>query len=366
VQYEVLSEIPAKSRMFTGVPTEDQIPEHVRLRYLQLPPDIDPRIAELAGRITKKEKSAFENAALVESYLKRNYVYTPNLSWTPGPQPLSTFLFEAKAGHCEYFASSMAILLRAAGIPTRLINGFLMGEYNPVSGDYIIRQSDAHSWVEVYVPSRGWMEFDPTPPDPNAGEINLAMQIGHYIDAAEQLWNSYIIVYDFSAQQQLFRSAQESVQTAQAAMREKSGRWLSSGQTLSDRFSAWATKRIETVSFWTVLIAVFLAAAAYKHRRMLKTYVQIWRVRWGRGSANADVVEQLFYRAARLAGRTASTRRPAETWREWIFGLPDTQRRSILEKALIVFEKSKYGRLPVSASDFACLEDAIRRLKGAT
>ncbi len=134
-------------------------------RYLQLPEDLDPRIANLATEITAKGKSTLEKAAMVETYLKRNYKYTLNLVWTPGPQPVSTFLFDAKSGHCEYFASSMVILLRTAGIPTRLINGFLMGEYNPVGQDFIVRESDAHSWVEVYVPARGWVEFDPTPPD---------------------------------------------------------------------------------------------------------------------------------------------------------------------------------------------------------
>ena len=76
-----------------------------------------------------------------------------------------------------------------------------------------------------------------------------------------------------------------------------------------------------------------------------------------------DIVEQLFYRAAHLAERGAPKRRPAETWREWIFGLPDPHRRSILERALIVFEKAKYGRMPISPTDFALLEETIRELK---
>jgi len=95
----------------------------------------------------------------------------------------------------------------------------------------------------------------------------------------------------------------------------------------------------------------------------LKTQLQIWRIRRGSGVANEDVVEQLFYRAARLVEGTTTSRLPAETWREWIFGLPDPHRRSILTKALFVFEKAKYGRMPVSASDFALLEEAIRELK---
>ena len=79
----------------------------------------------------------------------------------------------------------MAIMLRVVGVPTRMVNGFLAGEYNAIAGSYIVRQSDAHSWVEAYVPGRGWLEFDPTPPDPNRRDISLALLLSHYIDAAE-------------------------------------------------------------------------------------------------------------------------------------------------------------------------------------
>lgn len=332
-------------------------------RYLQLPRGIDPRIAQLANEITSKGKSTLEKATLVEGYLKRNYGYTLNLTWAPGPQPLTTFLFDAKEGHCEYFASSMAILLRSAGIPTRLINGFLMGEYNPVGRDYIVRQSDAHSWVEVYIPGRGWLEFDPTPPDPNHQEVNLAMQISHYIDAMELFWNSYVIVYDSGSQLNLFRSAQDRVQSVQASLRDKSDAWVTRGQHFSDRFAARVSELVNTAAFW-MAAAVFIGlGSAYKNRRRLRTQFQIWRLRRGAGAVNEDIVEQLFYRAAELAERQVPKRRPAETWREWIIGLPDPNRRSILARALEIFERSRYGRMPISAGDFQALEQAIRELK---
>jgi len=358
----VLSEISPHGRVVTNGSPEDAIPEEIRSRYLQLPEDLDPRIVQLAKDITAKGKSTFEKASLVEGYLKRFYAYSLNLTWDPGPQPLATFLFKAKAGHCEYFASSMAILLRAAGVPTRLINGFLMGEYNPVGDDYIVRQSDAHSWVEVYIPGHGWMEFDPTPTDLNK-DISLSMQLGHYVDAMEMLWNSYILVYDSSAQLQLFRSAQDRVQSAQTGIRNGSDQWMIWGQHISDRISDWLNQIFGTIAFWVVLALLVLGASAFKYRRALKTQMQIWKIHRGRGSANDDIVAQLFYRAARLAERSGSKRRPFETWREWIFGLPDPHRRSILTRALVIFEKSKYGRLPVSASDFALLEETVRELK---
>lgn len=365
LHYQVLSEIPERGRMIDTPDEQNADKTEVPGRYLQLPEDLDPRIANLATEITAKGKSTLEKAAMVETYLKRNYKYSLNLVWTPGPQPVSTFLFDAKSGHCEYFASSMVILLRAAGIPTRLINGFLMGEYNPVGQDFIVRESDAHSWVEVYVPGRGWVEFDPTPPDLGNHEVDLAMQVSHYFDAMELFWNSYVIVYDSGAQLQLFRSAQDGVQSSQVLLRHKSEQWLIQGQQLSDRLSAWLTRRIETLRFQLVALFTAIAAAAYHNRRALRMQLHIWRLRRGRGTANGDIVEQMFYRAARIAEGKAQKRQAAETWREWILGLPDSNGRSILTEALEIFEKAKYGRMPVSTGDFALLEEAVRRLRTA-
>lgn len=362
-QYQVLSEIPKHKMERSGAP-EQAVPPEIGPRYLQLPKNLDPRITDLARTITAKGTSTFDKSSLVEGYLKRNYKYTLNLTWAPGPEPLSTFLFDAKSGHCEYFASSMAILLRAAGIPTRLINGFMMGEYNPVGGDYIVRESDAHSWVEVYIPGRGWMEFDPTPPDPNYREMSLGLQISQYIDAAELFWNSYIIVYDTGAQLQLFRSAQESVQSMQTSMRMKTDKWVVQGQEFSDRMAGYLEKVLQIVWFWVAVIIVAICGLTFKYWHAIRLRFWIWRLRRGHdGSIDEDVVEELFYRAARLAESRLPKRRPAQTWREWIFAIPDPNRRSILARALGVFEKSKYGRVPASGADFALMEEVIKDLK---
>jgi protein-glutamine gamma-glutamyltransferase len=363
VQYQVLSEIPNRNRLLATPAKEEPLPPVIASNYLKLPDDTDPRIAQLARQITAAGHSNAEKASLVEGYLKRNYKYTLSLTWKPGPQPVSTFLFETKAGHCEYFASAMAILLRAAGIPTRLVNGFLMGEYNPVGGDYIVRQSDAHSWVEVYVPGSGWLEFDPTPPDPNHREVDLAMQISQYIDAMQLFWNSYILIYDSGAQLQLFRSAQDRVQYIQNSMHRRSDQWMARTMRLSDRFAAFIRGWVESAWFWLAAVIVLLMATVYKHRKKLKTYLEIWKLRGGRGEASQDVVEQLFYRAAHLAEAKAQKRRSAQTWREWTLGLPDPGRRSILTRALEIFEKSKYGRMPVSSAEFQLLEQTIRELR---
>ena len=245
------------------------------------------------------------------------------------------------------------------GIPTRLVNGFLMGEYNPVGGDYIIRQSDAHSWVEVYIPGRGWLEFDPTPPDPNHRELNLAMQLSHYVDAVQLFWNSYILIYDSGAQVLLFRSAQDRVQSVQSSIRREVRPVDRSAQLTLGPLCTPDSWAVESAWFWIVGYCFPVCGPmVYKHRKTTEDSAGAsGRLRRGRGAVNENVVEQLFYRATRLAERRSERRMPGETWREWIFGLPDPNRRSILTGALDIFEKSKYGRMPVSSAEF----DAARR-----
>jgi hypothetical protein len=123
-----------------------------------------------------------------------------------GPEPLADFLFNIKAGHCEYFATAMAVMLRTHGVAARVVNGFLPGEYNEAAGAYTVRQSDAHSWVEVYFPeSRSWVTFDPTP---SAGRVNPASsgvtaQLQKYAEALELLWFQYVVGYDKQEQRSL-------------------------------------------------------------------------------------------------------------------------------------------------------------------
>jgi protein-glutamine gamma-glutamyltransferase len=181
--------------------------EEVRATYLQLPSPLDPRISELARRITASANNPYDKSVAMESYLRRNFRYTLNLAGTPGRDPLAHFLFETRAGHCEYFASAMAVMLRAIGIPSREVNGFLPGEYNDLGGDYIVRASDAHSWVEAYFPGNGWITFDPTPPAPASGYA-LFDRMSMYLDWMQLNWNEWVVNYDFAHQALLAQNVQ--------------------------------------------------------------------------------------------------------------------------------------------------------------
>jgi transglutaminase-like putative cysteine protease len=174
-------------------------------QYLKLP-RLDPRIPKLASQVTADAPSNYDKAVALEQYLSTHFGYTLELPSRQPQDPLANFLFERKKGHCEYFASSMAVMLRSLHIPSRIVTGFRGGEFNDLTGQYVIRASDAHSWVEAYFPGSGWIGFDPTP----AGSVPARtgwsrMQL--YIDAAASFWREWIINYDVNHQRSLAKDA---------------------------------------------------------------------------------------------------------------------------------------------------------------
>ena len=177
-------------------------PPEVLSNYLPLP-ELDPRIPSLAQQITASADNNYDKAVAVESYLRTRFGYTLQLPRVLPRDPLANFLFERRQGHCEYFASSMAVMLRTLRIPSRVVNGFRTGEFNDLTSQYLVRASNAHSWVEAYFPPFGWYEFDPTPPDPLHSRPAFARLLGNLMDAVDLWWWEDIVNYDFWKQYQL-------------------------------------------------------------------------------------------------------------------------------------------------------------------
>ena len=185
--------------------SSDSSPAPVQLNYLQLPA-LDPRIPQLAHQIAASADNNYDKATAIESYLRTHFQYTLQLPRTVPRAPLANFLFERKQGHCEYFASSMAVMLRTLQIPSRVVNGFRTGEFNDLTSQYLVRASDAHSWVEAYFPGYGWVSFDPTPAGPGA-EHGRWSRMMLYWDAMQSFWREWIINFDTSHQQILGQGA---------------------------------------------------------------------------------------------------------------------------------------------------------------
>jgi protein-glutamine gamma-glutamyltransferase len=271
--------------------TRATYPPDVVSNYLGLPA-LDSRIPRLAEQITASANNNYDKARALEAYLRTHFGYTLQMSRTVPHDPLSNFLFERKQGHCEYFASSMAVMLRTQGIPSRVVNGFRSGEFNDLTSQYVVRASNAHSWVEAYFPTYGWVAFDPTP------DASLPVRTGWgrmtlYVDALASFWREWIVNYDAGHQQSLAVSA--------------SGR----GRELIRLLQGWWHRHYERL----------LAAA-----RRTGTKVAVSPLRWGLGGGliaalllclvNAPRLLQWLSRSRLAARPEKSPRRAATIWYE--------------------------------------------------
>lgn len=132
---------------------------------LIVPDNFLPEFSNIAREVTKDRKDAMAKAFAIQLYFQQNFQYKLGIKLThPEMDPVKEFLVYRKAAHCEYYASAMVLMLRSIGIPARYKVGYIVHEYNQPGGYFIVRDKDAHAWVQAYIPDKGWVEFDPTPP----------------------------------------------------------------------------------------------------------------------------------------------------------------------------------------------------------
>ena len=184
-------------------PDEDKVadwvivPHEIHDAYLQLPL-LDSRIAELTRTITQEKNSRYAKARALEAWLRTQYAYSSTFPETPEKgNRLTSFLFDVKAGNCEYFATALTIMLRQIGIPARMTSGFLAGEYNSISNSWTVRRRHAHVWTEAWFPPYGWVEFDPTPVQLQSAAARF---FSNFVDAVGFWWRENVVNYDVSRQ----------------------------------------------------------------------------------------------------------------------------------------------------------------------
>jgi hypothetical protein len=143
-----------------------EYPDEIRTKYLQLPSTLPARVRQLAQDLTQSQPNAYDKAKEIEEYL-RAYPYDLEVPAPPEGQDVADyFLFDLKRGYCDYYATAMVVLARASGIPARFVSGYSSGYYDAENARYVVREMNAHSWVEVYFPEIGWVEFEPTASQP--------------------------------------------------------------------------------------------------------------------------------------------------------------------------------------------------------
>ena len=158
---------------------------------LVLPPRIDPRLVALARELGDASPDPARRVETTLRHLQTGYRYTLAPGAFRSGDPLAEFLFEKKAGYCEYFASAAVVLLRLQGVPARFVKGLSVGPQTDQGGGlHVVRESDAHAWVEVALPGRGWIEVDPTPPGQLLASRPPASSLRRLVERLRAAWSS--------------------------------------------------------------------------------------------------------------------------------------------------------------------------------
>jgi len=339
VRYTGISQLPALDRARLASSGEDY-PQAITDTYLQLP-EIDPRIPALARTATQGAQNPYDKAAALERYLKTKFSYTLNLTGNPGKEPLAYFLFETRAGHCEYFASSMTVMLRTLGIPSREVNGFLPGEFNELGGDYIVRASDAHSWVEAYFPGSGWIVFDPTPDAPIV-TASFYSRLAQLADWAELTWNDWVISYDFAHQTALAQT----VQMRSHNWRELGMAWFAEKQRhMKDRLSVWQLRHGNFSYALPLSLVLLLIAMRYGWIGRALRQIRASLLLRGKnaGEASSQIASRIYLEMLQIMGRHGYPRTDAQTPFEFAAVVKKPSLGAIVEEFTALYSAARYG-----------------------
>jgi transglutaminase-like putative cysteine protease len=356
VRYAGISSLPPLNAVKLRAALTDYSP-YITRTYLQLPP-LDPRIPELAKQITKSALTPFDKAVAIESYLHNRFTYTLNLIGKPGDDPLAHFLFETHAGHCEYFASAMAIMLRTLGIPSREVNGFLPGEYNDLGGDYIVRASDAHSWVEVYFPGMDWQTFDPTPAGPE-NETGFLTRLGQYADWMEITWSEWVIGYDFAHQLALAQNLQRGSRNWSDSARG----WFERKQRAGKKWiKSWQLQRGVLGYLLPIALVLFLVALRFnllaELSRRVRLFFQLRRSKIVR--SDPQLASRLYAELLRILARRGLMRDVSQTPLEFAAAVDSPSLAPVVREFTQLYAHARFGGGPCDTTRLRQLLDRVR------
>jgi transglutaminase-like putative cysteine protease len=357
MEYEANSVVPTPPPAAVREAGSDY-PAAIRETYLQLP-SLDSRIPDLAKQITARDNTPYDKARAMEGYLRSHYGYTLDLSGTPRADPLAYFLFQKRAGHCEYFATAMTVMLRTLDIPARYINGFQTGEYNDIAGDLVVRASDAHSWVEAYFPGFGWLTFDPTPPSDDKPPGMFA-QLSHYWDWFELQWSEWVINYDFVHQiavaQNLGRFSRdwaERIRTEFSSARRRA----------TDQLKLWQDRVSRSPSGRTgvfMIFGVFVIAVLILRPEVRRRLTLMWRTRVLPAREMTPHLATLQYREMlRVLARGGIRKTDAQTPMEFAASLPDGSLAAPVFELTSIYQAARYGGKPADPQRASSLIDRI-------
>ncbi len=348
-----------------------QIPEHGLERLRELAKQIVQR-ARNEGRSTEKEI-----ALQLEAYLKDTpeFVYTLDIEQVDADlDPLEDFLFNTKAAHCEYYASALALMLRAVGIRSRLVSGFKGGSLNQFSREFEVQQRHAHAWVEALV-GEYWITLDPTPARERSEVVRRAApQLLTWHDLktfVESLWSNYVANADIGRQQA--RIYQPLVQMARewwTAIKEHKIGWTQ----VADFFRGTLKSPDKWFSWQGALLTLLLIAvgipAFFVSRRAAMGLRRLWRYLFGQSYASRDVIA-FYERFRKICRARGLVRERTQTQREFVAGV-DRSLNSLLASAGLAafprqlvdtFYEVRFGGVPLDAETAIELDENLTRLE---
>lgn len=348
ITYGLTTYPPPSLQKLLSAPGQKDSPEFTEdfAQYLQLP-GISTATESLAQKITANASTPYAKAMAVEQYFEQNFTYTTDLPVVDPTDPLHSFLFDARAGHCEYFATATVILLRAAGVPARLVNGFLGGTWNDVGGYLTVRQGNAHSWAEVFIPEFGWVPVDATPASENVFSQRAAASkwLDDTYDTLRMQWMKWIIEYNLEAQIELVRSA--------SSRFSNSGRMQPDAQERQNQAQSQSLNFAITPYLLSIALSIFLAFLAFK-------LYQLYRKK-----RSIAELSKLFQKLESIAARHAIKRAPHTGPAEFIERIATEHPASARDLRFFKdrYLAARFGNTPLTPTELRILKKTLRRIQ---
>ncbi len=353
IWYQVYSRLePGPGDLGPVIEPPPPLSRQARSIYLQLP-HVDQRVIDLTQSIVGAESSPAAESRTIEKYLRTHYGYTLELPPSEPADPLGFFLLHRKKGHCEYFASAMAVMLRLRGIPSRVVTGFQSGVYNPISGSQLIRASDAHAWVEAWLPQRGWTTFDPTPPDPNPPRVSLWTRMGFYADAAEVFWQDWVLNYNLDRQLQLATTMGQSSRHVGLSWFDGIGpamqRWWDDVRSFALRYAL----PLSSVALLGPLV-LFFGRDGWKWWKNRQRVLKVQR-----GEAQASDATLLYQRMLQVLRRRGVVKPPWLTPFEFARVLQEPELALLVSDLTVAYNEVRFGGKPEAAGRMVYLLEQL-------
>ena len=328
--------------------------------YLQVPGSSD-RVAALAQEVTQAKASAYEKALAIQDHLSGHFRYSLDIPASSQERPLEEFLFSRKTGYCEHYATAMVVMLRSVGVPARLVTGFLATEWNQYGNYYLVRQRDAHAWVEVYLPRSGWVTMDPTPAVIESGTDPGWQAFSRVMDSVRLRWNRFFVQYSGADQVAVVRGLKDGT----AAVRYHAWNSLSSllapvGDLLGRMVHSAREGNIQLVLEFLGLVVVGVVAVI--------GLIRVWP--WGRkgrsehASPDRALIAHIYDGAIKQIARYGIAKSPAATPLEFLQSVKRqwAQAGELMATVTDLYCRGRFGQVALTTEELDRARQSLRQL----